>query len=307
MKKIRLGTRKSPLALWQAYKVEAQLKAANYDVEIIPISSEGDLKLKQPIYELGITGVFTKTLDIALINNEIDIAVHSLKDVPTQLANGLHLAACLSRGDNRDLLVYKEKNIFSKEQRTIATGSLRRKAFWLHNYPQDTVVDLRGNVQLRLQKLMDNDWDGAIFAYAGLERSEILQDLEKQGLHYQVVQNMVSAPSQGIIGVVARQDLDLSVINDKEAYLAGSIERAFLRKLEGGCTAPIGGFAEIHTHKINFKGAILSLDGKEKVEINTTTNIDKEGRLLGEQFAQNCIEQGADTLVEQIKKEMNQG
>lgn len=300
--KLRIGTRKSPLAMWQAYKAEKILQQNGYKTEIVQISSEGDLKLQQPIYELGITGVFTKTLDIALVNQQIDLAVHSLKDVPTQLANGLHLTACLPRGDHRDILVFKDKNIFEKEKRTIATGSLRRKAFWLHDFPQDEVVDLRGNVQLRLQKLLDNDWDAAIFAYAGLNRSEILHELNSKGLHFQFLENMVSAPSQGIVGIVAREDLDLRSISDKKAEKAAIIERAFLRKLQGGCTAPIGGFAEIlENEQVHFKGSVLSLDGMQKIDIEETTKVENP-KTFGVEMAECCIAQGADVMIREIKE-----
>lgn len=302
MPTLKLGTRKSPLALWQAHQAKQRLNAFGYEVEIIPIASEGDLKLKQPIYALGITGVFTKTLDIALVNGEIDIAVHSLKDVPTQLAQGLKLSACLPRGDHRDILVYKSDDFLKKEPLTIATGSLRRKAFWLHQHPNDTVVDLRGNVQLRIQKLLDNQWDGAIFAYAGLMRSEILKNLHRQGLRYAFIPNMISAPSQGIVGIVSREDLDLSAISDEKAHIAGSIERAFLRKLEGGCTAPIGGYAQVEENVVNFQGAILSLDGKKIIKLSETKSLVSSPETLGEHFADECIRQGAKTIIHEIKQ-----
>lgn len=304
MKKLRIGTRKSPLAMWQAYEAEKLLQQNGYETEIVQISSEGDLKLSQPIYELGITGVFTKTLDIALVNKQVDIAVHSLKDVPTQLANGLHLTACLQRGDHRDILVYKDNDIFKKEKRTIATGSLRRRASWWNKYPQDDVVDLRGNVQLRLQKLLDNNWDGAIFAYAGLNRSEILQDLENKGLKYQVIEDMISAPSQGIVGIVAREDLDLSHISNKKAEVAAQIERSFLRKLQGGCTAPIGGFAQVsNENQVTFKGSVLSLNGKEKIEVQETAMV-LNPEQFGVQMAEKCIAQGADEMIQEIKRSL---
>ncbi|MGQ3649011.1 hydroxymethylbilane synthase [Ornithobacterium rhinotracheale] len=303
MATLKLGTRKSPLAMWQALQAQKRLEEFGHSVEIVPIASEGDLKLKQPIYELGITGVFTKALDIALVNGEIDLAVHSLKDVPTQLAQGLQLSACLPRGDHRDILVFKSSDILEKEKRTIATGSLRRKAFWHHRFPQDTVVDLRGNVQLRLQKLLDNDWDGAIFAYAGLNRSEILQNLAEHNLQYQFIENMISAPSQGIVGIVTRQDLDLSEISDTQAQTAGEIERAFLRKLEGGCTAPIGGYAHIENEKVHFSGAILSLDGTQKIEISETRPLGN-AQTLGEEMAQICLDQGAGGIIQEIKKQI---
>lgn len=303
MAKLRLGTRKSPLALWQAHEAEKRLKSFDFEVDIIPISSEGDLKLQQPIYEIGVTGVFTKTLDIALINGEIDLAVHSLKDVPTQLANGLKLSACLPRGNNKDILVYKSKDIFKKEKRTIATGSLRRRAFWLNQYPNDTIVDLRGNVQLRIQKLIDNDWDGAIFAYAGLDRSEILKNLSLKNLNYTFIDSMISAPAQGIVGIVTRKDLDLSEITDRKTQIEGEIERSFLRRLEGGCTAPISAYAKIKEDFVTFQGAILSLDGQEMISIQEEKALNNSIH-LGEYFAEVCIKKGADKLIEKIKKEI---
>lgn len=304
--KLRIGTRKSPLAMWQAHKAQSLLEENGYDTEIIPISSEGDLKLSQPIYQLGITGVFTKTLDIALVNKQIDVAVHSLKDVPTLLADGLKLSACLERGDNRDIFITKSDDFFTKEKRTIATGSLRRKAFWLHEFPNDELVDLRGNVQLRIQKLIDNDWDAAVFAYAGLDRSEILQELKSKGLTYHFLPEMVSAPSQGIVGMVTRKDLDLSHVSNKNAEKAAIIERSFLRKLQGGCTAPIGGFAKIIDHdQIRFKGVVLSLDGKQKIEVNQTSTV-VDPQEFGTQMANICIEQGAAEMIKKIKKELNE-
>lgn len=299
--KLRIGTRKSPLAMWQAHKAQALLEKNGYETEIVQISSEGDLKLSQPIYELGITGVFTKALDIALVNQQIDVAVHSLKDVPTMLANGLQLTACLERGDHRDIFITKSDDFFEKEKRTIATGSLRRRAFWLNQYPQDRLVDLRGNVQLRIQKLIDNDWDAAIFAYAGLDRSEILSELKDRGLSYHFMPKMVSAPSQGIVGIVAREDLDLSHISNPAAEKAAKIERSFLRKLQGGCTAPIGGYAEIiDEHQVKFKGVVLSLDGQQKIEVTSTEIVD-DPETFGIKMAEVCIAQGAADMIREIK------
>lgn len=303
--KLKIGTRKSPLALWQAFETQKLLNANGFNTEIVRIVSEGDLKLKQPIYELGITGVFTKTLDIALVNGQIDLAVHSLKDVPTQLANGLHLTACLTREDHRDILVYKEENIYQKDRRTIATGSLRRKAFWLNRFPHDEMVDLRGNVQLRIKKLIENPLDAAVFAYAGLKRSEILSQLESLGLKYEFLNEMISAPSQGIVGIVSRNDLDLSIISDRNSAKAAIIERAFLRKLQGGCTAPIGCFAGIlNKGNVKFSGAVLSLDGQNKIEIHEEREV-SEPENFGIEMAEKCIAKGADLMIREIKSQLN--
>lgn len=158
-KTIRIGTRDSELALWQAHTVKSQLELLGYDTELIPVKSTGDLILNKPLYELGITGIFTKTLDIAMLNGDIDIAVHSMKDVPTALPKGIVQAAVLKRAAVSDILVHKGDINFLNENKditTIATGSLRRKAQWLHKYPNHQIVDLRGNVNTRLQKLSES-------------------------------------------------------------------------------------------------------------------------------------------------------
>ncbi|MDO9261960.1 MAG: hydroxymethylbilane synthase, partial [Flavobacteriaceae bacterium] len=164
---IRIGTRSSELALWQANLVAKQLKNKGYQSEIIEINSKGDIVLDKPLYRLGVVGVFTRNLDIAMLKGEIDIAVHSLKDVPTDLPDGIVQAAVLERANYHDILVYKnDTNFLNDENAILATGSLRRKAQWLNKYPTHSVVDLRGNVNTRLQKLQDNLWNGAIFAAA---------------------------------------------------------------------------------------------------------------------------------------------
>lgn len=303
MNPIRIGTRKSPLAMWQANFVASKLENLGHATEIIPISSEGDLNLQQPIYELGISGVFTRSLDIALLNGNIDIAVHSLKDVPTLLPEGIELKAFMERGNQHDILVYKSDDLFEKEKRIIATGSLRRSAFWLKKYPQDQLEDLRGNVQLRIQKLLDSNWDGAIFAYAGLDRSEILEELAQKNLKFKVLDWMISAPSQGIVGIAALKDYELPNISDESSSIAAKIERQFLNVLEGGCTAPIGAYADVKNNEIHFKGAVLSLDGKTSLEIEEsffTSEFAEKGRELAEKLK----EQGAIELIQSIQKDL---
>ena len=166
---IRIGTRDSELALWQANNVKTKLENLGYVAQLEAVKSEGDLILDKPLYEMGITGIFTKSLDVAMLNGSVDIAVHSMKDVPTKLPLGIVQTAVLERASSEDILVAKGEIDFEKPC-TIATGSLRRKAQWLHRYPNHTVVDLRGNINTRLQKLKENTWQGAIFAKAGLER-----------------------------------------------------------------------------------------------------------------------------------------
>ncbi len=301
-KTIRIGTRDSELALWQAHTVQKQLNDLGYKTEIIAVKSQGDIILDKPLYELGITGIFTKTLDIAMINGQVDIAVHSMKDVPTALPIGIVQAAVLERANILDILVHKGNLDFLESNGTIATGSLRRQAMWWNKYPNHNVVDLRGNVNTRMQKLDENDWNGAVFAAAGLERINLKPD------NYINLDWMIPAPAQGAMVVVAMANdnftLDaLSQLNHIETEICTYIERQFLKTLEGGCTAPIGAIA-IYNEKedtINFKGVLLSIDGKQKLEIEKVVDI-SEWKKLGFNAAQEILNNGGTELMAEIKK-----
>ena len=301
-KVIKIGTRDSQLALWQAHTVQDKLQALGYSTRIVSVKSVGDLNLDTPLYELGITGVFTKTLDVAMLNNTVDIAVHSFKDVPTTLPKGIVQGAVLNRASTQDILVTKQPVDLSKPC-TIATGSLRRKAQWLHRYPNHTVVNLRGNVNTRLQKLQDNPWQGAIFAKAGLERIKVLPK-NYTDLHW-----MTPAPAQGAMVVVGLQN-DLFCLNAIEklnhapSQICTQIERDFLRTLEGGCTAPIGALAKIQGDTILFEGELFSLDGSKKVAIEKTI-LPHLAFKAGEKIAKELLQKGADMLLKEIKKNMN--
>src|SRR5690606_3420365 len=196
---IRIGTRDSELALWQAKIVQSQLENLGHKTQLVPVKSTGDLVLDKPLYELGITGIFTRTLDIAMLNHDIDIAVHSLKDVPTILPKGIVQAAVIKRGNVQDTLVFKNNEEFlSSKTAVVATGSLRRRAQWLNRFPSHTIVEIRGNINSRLQKLEDNeDWNGAIFAAAGIGRIGVRPE-EAVNLEW-----MIPAPGQGAIMITA--------------------------------------------------------------------------------------------------------
>jgi hydroxymethylbilane synthase len=271
-KQIRIGTRDSELAMWQARTVQNELESRGHQTLLVPVKSQGDLNLDEPLYEMGITGIFTKTLDVALVKGEIDVAVHSLKDVPTQLPKGMVQAAVLDRADHRDILVYKS-SFNPDDQMTIATGSLRRKSQWLNMYPLHHVVDLRGNVNTRLAKLQNNeDWDAAIFARAGLERINILKNLRgSYGLEYSHLDSFIPAPAQGAMMVATMQENEevvqaVTSLNHLETQQCVDMERLFLRRLEGGCTAPIGAYAQIKKGRLQFTGCLLSLDGKQRIQ-----------------------------------------
>ena len=303
-KTIRIGTRDSELALWQAKTVEKKLNDLGYKTEIIAVKSQGDIILDKPLYELGITGIFTKTLDVAMISGQVDIAVHSMKDVPTALPIGIIQAAVLERANVHDILVYKNNLHFLEEEATIATGSLRRQAQWWNKYPNHKVVDLRGNVNTRMQKLDENDWNGAVFATAGLERINLLPE------KFIELDWMIPAPAQGAMVVVAMAEDTfslnaLSELNHIETEICTYIERQFLKTLEGGCTAPIGAIAKYDEQNdtINFQGVLLSIDGKQKLEIVKDVDV-SDWKKLGFHCAQEILSNGGTELMAEIKKQL---
>ncbi len=303
-KTIRIGTRDSELALWQAHTVQKKLNDLGYKTEIIAVKSQGDIILDKPLYELGITGIFTKTLDFAMINGQVDIAVHSMKDVPTALPIGIVQAAVLKRANTLDILVHKGNLEFLEGNGTIATGSLRRQAQWLNKYPNHTVVDLRGNVNTRMQKLNESEWSGAVFAAAGLERIN-LKPTDFINLDW-----MIPAPAQGAMVVVAMGNDDftldaVSQLNDIETEICTYIERQFLKTLEGGCTAPIGALARYCEleDSFTFKGSLLSIDGKQKLEIEKVVPVE-EWKKLGFNCANEILEKGGAELMKSIKESL---
>ncbi len=301
-KTIRIGTRDSELALWQAHTVERKFNDLGYTTEIVAVKSQGDLILDKPLYELGITGIFTKTLDIAMLSGQIDIAVHSMKDVPTALPQGIVQAAVLKRASEKDILVYKNSPDFFEREATIATGSLRRQAQWLNRYPHHNVVDLRGNVNTRLQKLADNDWQGAVFAQAGLQRINLTPQKHIE------LDWMIPAPAQGAMVVVAMENDAFcqeaaGKLNHAETEICTQIEREFLKTLEGGCTAPIGAFAEVIGKEIRFEGLLCSIDGKQKIHIEKTALVE-EYEHFGRQCAENALQNGGFEIMAQIRKDL---
>ncbi|RFM32089.1 hydroxymethylbilane synthase [Chitinophaga silvisoli] len=301
-KEIKIGTRESQLALWQANKVKYLLEAQGYTTVLVPIKSEGDIDLVTPLYEIGVQGIFTKSLDIALLNGKIDIAVHSLKDVPTQLPTGIIQAAVLERGPVKDLLVYKTDTTFLDQPdyiANIATSSVRRKAQWLRKYPQHQLHNLRGNVNTRLQKLANENWDGAIFAAAGLERIGVRPATSVE------IDWMLPAPAQGAVVSVCRENDDycrqaLEALNDLPTALCTRIERDFLRGLMGGCTTPISAYASIKDGVVHFSGELCSLNGDQLLKTETAAPLDAAAS-IGINAAKTILNNGGDQIVAQIK------
>jgi hydroxymethylbilane synthase len=299
---IRIGTRKSELALWQAKEVKAALELQGHRCELVLIESNGDQDLNQPLYAMGIQGIFTKTLDTALLNKKIDIAVHSLKDVPTLLPKGIQIKAVLSRGNPMDVLVYNTSFNAWETDASIGTGSLRRKAQWLRKNPNHKVENLRGNLQKRLEKLNNSEWSGAVFAQAGLERLDLLK------VNHEVLEWMLPAPSQGIVGIAcletnrALQEV-LEKINCTTTAKCAHIERSFLNTLEGGCTAPIGAHAYFKNDKLYFKGGLFSLDGTIAILHEEATSSEQHEE-TGIKAAHEILNKGGKELMHQIKSQL---
>ncbi len=330
-KTIRIGTRESQLAVWQATKVQQLLLQNNYSSELVYIKSEGDIDLQTPLYEMGVQGIFTKSLDIALLTNKIDIAVHSMKDVPTQLAKGIVPAAVLERASYKDLLVYKDSSVVNGPLRlrsgwaminedpekfealfttndpeqsrrapfTIATSSIRRKAQWLNRFPNHTLENLRGNVNTRLRKVAESNWDGAIFAAAGLERINLRPENSIE------LDWMLPAPAQGAIMVVCREGDEYALnachhFHHNDTAVCTKIERDFLRALLGGCSTPISALAEVKGDTIIFKGNILSIDGKEKVAVEKTIAI-SDATDFGTTAAEYLLANGGQKIADDIR------
>ena len=314
---LKIGTRESELAVWQATLVQKLLDEHGFSSELIFIKSEGDINIVTPLYELGVQGIFTKTLDAALLNKKIDIAVHSMKDVPTQLAKGIKQAAVLKRASYKDVFVFKDISIVDSWQLAvdsitsslggegiIATSSIRRKAQWLHRYPNHSFENLRGNINTRLKKVTQSNWSGAIFAAAGLERINLRPE-NSIDLNW-----MLPAPAQGAIMILCREDDAVpfeacAKFNDADNALCTKLERDFLRTLLGGCSTPISALAEIKKDTIFFKGNICSPDGKEKIEIEKTGLI-KDSDLLGITAANEILKDiKAQNIIHSIRNEKN--
>ncbi len=305
MKKIiKIGTRESQLAIWQAKTVQQLLANNGVEAELVYIKSEGDIDLTTPLYEMGVTGVFTRSLDIALLNGSIDIAVHSMKDVPTKLPEGIVQCAVLERGNYKDILVLNnhqpidEAFMQQHANATIATSSIRRKAQWLHKFPNDSIENLRGNVNTRLRKVYDSNWHGAIFAAAGLERIQ-LRPSNSIDLDW-----MLPAPAQGAVMVVCKSNDTFcleacAAIHHAETAICVKIERDFLRELMGGCSTPISALALIDNETIEFKGNIAATDGTEMFTIEKSIHI-SEALTAGSFFAHEILNIGAQALVDKL-------
>lgn len=307
--KIRIGTRKSKLALWQANYVASQLKKhfPNLEVELVKITTKGDKILDVPLAKVGGKGLFVKEIEEAMLRNEIDIAVHSLKDVPTYFPEGLGLVAITEREDPRDAFLSVKYNSLDEMPAgaVLGTSSLRRKAQILEKRKDLVIKDLRGNVDTRIRKLEEGQYDGIILAYAGLKRL----GLENKVKQIFEPDYMIPAVAQGFLGIEARLDDEktkqiVSVLNHKESQLRAEAERAFLKTLEGGCQVPLAAYSEIKNGKLKITGFVSDLEGnrifKDSLEGNP-----EDAENIGKTLAEKLLNAGAKEVLEEIYRGQN--
>lgn len=296
---LKLGTRGSALALWQARHVAAALGALGVPVEVVTITTRGDRQQVGPIGNIGEQGVFTKELQRALVSGEIDFAVHSLKDLPTEPAEGVSLAATPERGPTADALVGRTANTLQDlpQKAVVGTGSLRRRAQLLHLRPDLRLVDIRGNVDTRLEKLRRGDYDAIVLSQAALIRLQ----LESQITEVFHPDTMLPAVGQGALGLEARVDDNvtrdaLASLNHDDTFAAITAERAMLSALRGGCLAPVGAMAVVNGEHVLLTGVVLSADGQHKL-LASGTDLRGHAAALGERVASNLLDQGAASLI----------
>lgn len=303
--KLILGTRGSDLALWQANFVKKEIEKhnKNIDVEIKIFKTKGDKILDVALSKIGDKGLFTKELEVKLLNGEIDFAVHSLKDLQTKIPRGLKLACVTKRHAVEDVIIARKKNVTIEklpEHATVATGSLRRKAQLKHLRPDIRIEELRGNVPTRIQKFLDSNWDAIILARAGVERLK----LKKHISSIISIEEILPAVGQGALGIEIKSsntmaEKVLRSIHDENTYSAVLAERALLKKLEGGCQVPIGAFAEVRKNGLYLTGLVASLNGDLTLK-KTLRGSKKNAEQLGKQLASDLIKAGAKKILKEI-------
>jgi hydroxymethylbilane synthase len=304
---IRIGTRKSKLALWQAYYVQEKLEAAGATTEIVEIETKGDKILDVTIAKIGSKGVFTEEIESQLKAGTIDIAVHSAKDMQSALPEGFEILAFTSREVENDVLVAEDKALILSEKSsfTVGTSSTRRVALLRHYYPKIKTVDMRGNLQTRLRKLQDGHCDALILAYAGVHRmgydNMIVQRLSLDEFTPPVGQGSVAVESVTSLSDEKKKFLK-STLNYKDTADCLAAERAYLRKLEGGCSIPAFANAQLINEKISLSGGIVSLNGREiirhKVEVHRA-----EAQQAGFQLADYILSHGGQAILDDIRRQ----
>jgi hydroxymethylbilane synthase len=305
---LRVGTRASALALWQARHVAERLheQPGAPPVELVHITTSGDVQNEVPLWQLGGRAFFTREIDRALLQGTVDIAVHSLKDLSTQIEPGLVLAATLARADPRDALVSRSGAPLAQLPRgaRIGTSSLRRRAFLARLRPDAVLLELRGNVPTRVERLRRGDYDAIVLAAAGLARL----GLGAQVSEYLDAERFPPAVSQGVIGACARADDAatlhwLLALDDREARLATSAERTLLRRLEGGCQVPLGALATVRDGSLTLVACVCAEDGSRHLSARgDAPALPHEAVALGERIAEELLERGAAELIGQQRE-----
>jgi hydroxymethylbilane synthase len=301
---IRIGTRGSRLARWQAEWVAEELRKQKIEVELVPLSTEGDRKDKGALSQLGSVGIFTREIQRALLDHQVDLAVHSLKDLPTARTEGLQLAAVPLRGPCEDVLVTQNQETLRDlpPKSRIGTGSLRRRSQILHLRSDLQVVPIRGNVETRIKKLENEEYDGIVLAHAGLLRL---------GLHkyvHQIFQTseMIPAVGQAALGIEIRESDSalhacLEQINHRPTHQAILAERTLLSKLQGGCLAPVGAWArEIESEQLQLDAVVLDVSGTQRL-FHTDRKPMEEAEALGDEIAEHLLTQGAEALIHSVR------
>lgn len=303
-RKIRIGTRGSTLALWQANHVAELIRPSGYETEIVPITTRGDTMLDVAISKIGSKGVFTEEIEQSLLEGVIDIAVHSAKDMQSALPDDLELIAFTKREPPNDIVLSLNKAFsLATGTPTVGTSSTRRIAFLRHLYPHAKVVPARGNLQTRLQRMVDGQCDALILAYAGVHRSGYTDHMvEMIETSY-----FVPAVGQGSITVECHAKLSYDKkeimtrwVNDVPSEICVRCERAFLKTMQGGCSIPAFGYAQIEGNVLTLKAGIISLDGARMVKIKRSGLL-SEGKALGHATAEEVLDQGGKEILEEIR------
>jgi len=302
-----IGSRTSDLALWQTHFIKNEIEKLNQEIEVLikPITTKGDKIIDTALSDIGDKGLFTKELEVELLNGNIDLAVHSLKDMETVIPEGLKLGAVTKRHNAEDVLIARKPGTTIDtlpSGATVATGSLRRRSQLKNIRPDIEVSDLRGNVPTRIQKFLDSDWDAIILARAGVERLK----LERHISSTIEIKQMLPAVGQGALGIEIRKgdrfvENIVKSLHDNDTFLAVTAERSLLRALEGGCQVPIGAYAEIQANRLHLSAIVGSIDGKTAYRMNLKGSINDPEK-VGRTLANNLLEAGARKILNDIKR-----
>ncbi|KYG77734.1 porphobilinogen deaminase [Roseivirga spongicola] len=306
--KVRIGTRGSKLALWQAYHVQDKLETAGIETEIVTIETKGDKILDVSIAKIGSKGVFTEEIEEQLANGTIDIAVHSAKDMQSSLPEGFELIAFMEREEVNDVMVsHKEGVSLENDDLVLGTSSTRRIATLRHFYPNIKTVPVRGNLQTRIRKMEEGACDALLLAYAGVHRMGYNEKIKSK----LSLEEFIPAVGQGSVTVEVHESLDPAkklkisgVLDHPETAHCLKAERAFLKTMDGGCSIPVFGLAQLDGEEIQMKGGIISLDGKQRI-LKEKNGPVHQAEILGSELANEVLSSGGKEILEEIKTRLN--